>query len=150
MNITANDFRKVVHRVLYVIDRYKEHEKLRRSGTEAEQKEGYTQVYDYHDVEFPIESISENDFKIDVRFMRSFCGDTDYVSGFKITPEMIENPEQELARLFQQREVEARKALKRKNEKMKQDIIDRKEANEKADKEEYERLKKKFKHLEMS
>jgi len=132
-------FRKVIHRVQYIIERYVQHEKLKKSGVDG--MEDFAETYDYHEIDFPV---GTEDFEINVSFYRSYCGDTDWVSGFVITPMMIQNPEQELAKVFQERMA---KAKKRELDKEWADTVEathRQAIREDQDREDYERLKKRF------
>jgi hypothetical protein len=140
ITVTMEEFRKVIHRVNYIIDRYKTHENLTDGGSCRKSKD-----YDHIDIDFPMEI---DEFEIHVAFVKYCCGDTNYVASFDITPEMIENPDEELARYFQKREEDRLRRKREAEEKKKQEAKERKARAEERDREEYQRLKKKFEEME--
>lgn len=121
------EYLRVLHRIKYVLTQYAKFEGIKSYSLEA------------------LIDVEGDDITIGASFYEyDRCGDRCGLGYLDITPEMIEDPNGELGKLFEKREAERKKKKEEREAKDKAEKKAREEARNKRDKEEYERLKKKF------
>lgn len=117
-------FKKCIHRIKYIIERYAKHKDIDLDKVT-------------HDIDVDLEEL----FPIEVWFYEyDRCGDKCGMGWLNITPEMIDDPNGELAKVFEKEDADRKKKLLEKEVQEKK----RKELAEQRERAQYENLKKKF------